>query len=170
MIFILSDKENKTNNEIIEILSFKSLGLTDNQKEMLTVVAVNSTIKIKAEKGIVIVTDRIKNFKNQQIPKNFLGICSENNKNALKLFKANKLSVITCGIGNKNTISISSIAETDMLFCLQRSINDINGNVVLPCEIKVKTKKEYNLFCLLSAVAVMFYHKIKPDTNDGVVL
>lgn len=153
MVIIMSDKENRTNNLIMENLKNKETGFT--------VVSVKNSVKIQAAKGIVIVTGSIKNFKDQKIPKGFVGVCAEKDKNALKLFKKNRLSVITCGTGSKNTISISSITENDMLLCLQRSIKDVSGNFVEPCEIKANKPKD--LFCLLATAAVMFYYKIAPD-------
>lgn len=149
----MSDKENRTNNLIMKSLNDKETNFT--------VVSVKNSIKIQALEGIVIVTGSIKNFKDQEIPKGFVGVCAEKDKNALELFKKNRLPVITCGTGSKNTISVSSITDNDMLLCLQRSIKDVSGNFVEPCEIKADKPKD--LFCLLATAAVMFYYKIAPD-------
>lgn len=168
MVFLLSDKENKTNNLIMESFKSENSYFKNGKDRGVSVVSVNNSVKIQGDKGIVIVTGSINKFKKQEIPSGFLGVCTENDKNALKLFKKNKLSVITCGTGSKNTLSISSITENDMLLCLQRSVKDINGDIVEPCEIKADKTKD--LFCLLATVAVMLYYKIAPNFCDGIIL
>jgi len=170
VVFVLTDKENKEEKEITEILSELGAAIvSDNgifeKASDFTAVFLRNATQIVAERGIVIATDSLKNFKNQHFPKGFIGVCAENNKSALKLFKKNNLSVITCGTGTKNTLSVSSIDEGSMLLCLQRSITDINGDITEPCEIKINSKKQRNLFSLLAAVCVLIVYK--SSTIDG---
>lgn len=164
MVLVLSERENKIENEITEML--KELGVsvvTDKDRLPLssdfTAAFIHRNTDIDAKCGIVIATDKLAGFKNQRLPKGFIGVCSENNKNALKLFKSNNLSVITCGSGRKNTLSVSSLDGDSILLCLQRSTTDINGNVIEPCEIKIKLKKRRDLFSLLATVCVLIYYR-----------
>lgn len=163
MVFVLSNKENKTEKEIAEML--KQLGVSVvtesgifEKTSDFTAFFLHNVTKIVAEQGVVIATDNLKKFKNQCFSKGFIGVCSENNKNALKFFKKNKLSVITCGTGTKNTLSVSSIEDSSMLLCLQRSIANIKGNIIEPCEIKVTFKNHQNLFSLLAVVSALIYY------------
>lgn len=166
MVLILSDNENKSDKEIEEILRcFGAAVVSDAEifeaSSNFTVVGRHSIFKISAEKGVVIATDSIKKFKNQYLPSGFIGVCAENNKNALKLFKRNRLSVITCGVGTKNTLSVSSIEQQCMLLCLQRNITDVCGLTVEPCEIKMNLSKDRNLFSILAAASVALYYRLE---------
>lgn len=159
MVVILSDRENKTEKEIIRMLSALGAAVISDGKILetgssFTVVASHRKTQIKAKSGIVIATDGIKKFKNQRLPRGVIGICSESNMSALDLFKKNGISVITCGVGTKNTLSVSSINENGMLLCLQRSIIDANGCVLEPCELKIKPSGKTELFSCLAAEAV----------------
>lgn len=165
MVIILSDKENQVDRQIADILSQKGANvIMDNkisdQSGSVMVVNHHRKFDITAQKGVVIATDGINNFNNQYFPKGIIGICNEDNINALKLFKDNNIPVITCGRGNKNTITVSSVAEDSVLLSLQRGISDINGRYIEPCEIKVQLSKNEDLFSHLAATAVSLIYSV----------
>ena len=167
MVIMLSDKENSTDRRIAELLNHKGASIImDNkisdQSGKFIVINHHKTFKITAEKGIVIATDAINNFKKQNFPKGIIGICNQDNFNALKLFKNNNIPVITCGRGAKNTFTVSSIAEESVLLSLQRSIPDINGRYIEPCEIRVNIFKNEDLFSILAATVTMLIYSVTP--------
>lgn len=66
----------------------------------------------------------------------------------------NKLKIITYGLNQKATVTVSSISEDMVLACLQRNIEDINKNIVEMQEFKMKAdnitnKKIYSLLVVL---------------------
>ena len=102
-------------------------------------------------------------FLEQKFPIGILGVCEENNRTALETFKKSKNAVITCGINNKNTITLSSITDNTLLATLQRSIYDVNGNVLEPCEFKINLTEAFSPFAIMSSVAVLLYNGIIPQ-------
>ena len=71
MVLILSDKENKIDRQIIEILSRKGAAvITDNKISEsfshFTAISIHNKTKIECNTGIAIVTDSIKGLKNQE--------------------------------------------------------------------------------------------------------
>ena len=96
MVLVLSDKENKIEKEIAEMLKELSTSAAKDKgihpiSSDFTAVFIHQDIYIDAKCGIVIATDNLKKFKNQRLPKSFIGVCDENNKNALKFFKSNNI-------------------------------------------------------------------------------
>lgn len=65
---------------------------------------------------------------------------------------------ITCGMSSKDTISFSSLDENEASISLMREIRDIQGNVVEPFEMTVRSKSSidrYSPFYLLCIVALV---------------
>ena len=167
MVIMLSDKENNLDRQIAEILSRKGAdvvldNIISDKQGAFTVVNHHKLSDIATKKGIIIVTDSIDNLKSQHLPEGVVGICSEDNLNARKFFKANNTPVITCGRGSKNTLTVSSISEESMLLSLQRNIEDIKGRQIEPCEIKVNILKNEDIFSVLAATAVLLMYSITP--------
>ena len=170
MIIVLSDKKTDFEDSFTKILhGCKAAIISDSEVtegiSPLCVVSRHKTSKITMNKGAVVLGECLWNFKNQHLPSSIIGICSENNLTGLKLLKSNNLPIITCGMGRKNTLTVSSNEKDSALLCLQRSITDINGNTVEPCEIKVLKKSPYNCYSLLAATAVMLIYGIKDSPN-----
>ncbi len=56
----------------------------------------------------------------------------------LTLIENLNLKVITYGFNLKATVTASSVAEEEMLICIQRNIIDIKGNKIEPQEINIE--------------------------------
>ena len=165
MIVLLSDKENKTEKQIIKYLTANRTQVKENTVNFISLHSQAEEIAAKT----VIVTGRCKSFRKQLISKKTMAICHENNTDALRLFKSNRLSVITCGRGGKNTVSISSITDNTLLLSLQRSITDINGNIIEPCEIKVKLKDSKVGFAELATTIVLLIYGNYPQNSTFTI-
>lgn len=50
----------------------------------------------------------------------------------------NSLQIITYGMGQKATVTASSIKDNEIMICLQRNLENINGNIIEMQESKVK--------------------------------
>ena len=88
----------------------------------------------------------------------YLIINSDLEKN-LELLENVKATVITYGFNSKATITASSVEEDEILLCIQRAIEDKNGNVVEPQEIKMPLCENVN--CTMAvAGCLLLYGKI----------
>lgn len=168
MVVILSDRKNgferTMKNKLLKLGGdFISDGKITEGGHIFTGIILNKPSKILLKKGIIILSDNIKNFKKQDIPKGVIGVCREGNFNGLALLERNGIPTISCGTGSKNTLTVSSLNDNDIMVCLQRSITDINGNIVEPCEIKAQNKIKNDFYATLAAVAVKLIYGIKDD-------
>jgi len=167
MIVLFSERKSKLEKEIIEILK-KSGANYISDKAILgksgkfTIISEYKECEIKLKKGIAVFCDDTERFKNQILPKGFVGICQDNNKNALNILKQNGIPVITCGTNHKNTVTISSINKENIFICIQRSINNFKKQEIEPTELKIISKKSYNPFSLTAAATVLLLKGIYP--------
>ena len=73
------------------------------------------------------------------------------------------VTIITYGFNNKSTITASSVEEDDMLICLQRNIEGINGKEIECQELKLCTEEKVEdayLQMALSTIKLLYNYKI----------
>ncbi len=160
MVLLFSDRKSKLEKEITEILTaFGADFITDKSVSAIggffTVVVCYKKSEINIKKGIALMIDDTEKFKNQVLPKGIVGVCEDNNSSAIDIFKANRLPAMTCGLSHKNTVTFSSMGKKHFVLTLQREITDINGNTILPCDIKVDFEKEYSPSAVLLSLSVL---------------
>lgn len=144
MVMLFSEEDNKYKKEIKEILS--NLGVSCSLTEKMNT------------KGIVIFLDNAENIADKGLSKSIVGICEDCNKTALKLFTNSDITVITCGMNPKNTITCSSINSGTYLISLQRNIFNLRGKEIEPQEFKVTLKKKYLPYSVMASVAVILLY------------
>lgn len=166
-MILLSERKSKYEKEIVEIL--KNYGADHFSDKIIakgvgsfTSISIYKPTELFLKNGVAVFTEKTNKFNKQNFPIGIIGICEDTNKNALENFKKSNIAVITCGINNKNTITISSLCENNVLVTLQRSIIDINGNHIEPCEFKISLLKQYNPYSILSVTAILIIHGIYP--------
>ncbi|MBE6750078.1 MAG: hypothetical protein E7560_02825 [Ruminococcaceae bacterium] len=167
MVILLSERKSKIAREIREILSFYNANFIDdktviNNNGSFCVINIFKPCEIKLTKGIAVICDNTKRFENQTLPINIIGICEDNNRNAVRIFHKNHLAVISCGINSKNTVTFSSIDESFFVLSLQRCIYSKDGKKIEPTELKIKLRQKYEPFSILAACAVLLYFGITP--------
>lgn len=64
-------------------------------------------------------------------------IINADDKTTLNNTNFNGLCPITCGLSIRSTVTASSILEDGFIYCLQRSIFNLNGDEISPQEFKV---------------------------------
>ena len=168
MVILLSDRNNKHEKEIIEILkkhggqhiSDKFIG--DNEGKF-TVLSIYKKSELQINKGVIVFLDEGKRFADQEIPIGFIGVCDENNIKALSIFKKNKISAICCGLGSKNSITLSSLGDNSLFACLQRNIQKNDGKIIEQGEFKIKLTKKYLPFSIMASVAILLLYGITPN-------
>ncbi len=167
MVILFSDRNSKCEAEIKEILtkhggqfiSDKFIG--DGNKDF-TILSVYKNSNLEIEKGIAVFLDYKERFKSQVLPKGIIGICENENRTALEIFKRNKIAVICCGLSNKNSITLSSIGNEQLFASLQRSVQNLNGEIIDPCEIKIKLTRDYLPFSVMASAAILILKGIVP--------
>lgn len=167
MVILFSNRKNKCEKEIIEILlkygaSYISDKCVSENKGKFTILSTYKNTKIELNYGIAVIIDDTERFSKQTFPIGITGICEDNNTKALEIFKNSGIAVISCGICGKNTITLSSINNDDLLTSLQRTLNDNCGNKIDPSEFKIKLTKNYLPFSVMASVAILLINGITP--------
>lgn len=167
MVIIFSERKNKTEKEIIEILT-KHGGDYISDKRVyanggkFTVISEYKKTELDIENGIVIITDETKRFFDQQFDSGMIGICESQNKTALCIFEKSKIPIISCGNNPKNTITFSSLNNDKILLSLQRTITGLKLKETAPCELNIQLTKKYNPFSVMASAAVLLLEGITP--------
>ncbi len=74
------------------------------------------------------------------------------------------LCPITCGLSIRSTVTASSISEDGFIYCLQRSIFDMNGLEISPQEFKVSwRKKPDDIYPYLELVTLLLLCNISSE-------
>ncbi len=167
VVILLSNRKSNREKELVKILekyggNFISDKVLSENGGKFTIISIYKKTEISLNKGIAVFVEKSIRFKDQKFPIGIIGVCEENNKTALETFKKNRNAVITCGINNKNTITLSSISEDTLFATLQRSVYDINGNLIEPCELKIKLTENFSPFSVICSVIILLYHGIIP--------
>ena len=168
MVILFSNRKNKCEEEIIEILCRNGGTYISDKKVksgngLFTVISEYKKTELELDDLIAVFLDDTERFKNQTFPENTIGICENSNTHALSVFEANNIRVICCGMNSKNTITLSSFGDKSLLATLQRSIIDRNGLEIEPSEFKIKLEKSYNPFSVMASCAILLLCGIKPD-------
>ena len=168
MVILLSGRKNKYEEEIIEILTacgadFISDRIIAATGGSFTVTSIRRPTRLDIKKGIILMLDDTSKFQDQIIPCGVTGICEDCNTNGLILFKKNNIPVITCGNNPKNTVTVSSINDNNIVAALQRTIVDCNNENVYPGDFKIKLSRQYSHFSIMSSLAVLLIKGITPN-------
>lgn len=163
MSFIGVIAESKNEMQIKRILDNN---LNSPNKEHTIIVINDKSIEniknIKFETILVITLDEItnKDIINELFEKTkYLIINTDMKISNLEVINNMKLKVITFGFNQKATITASSVEENPML-CLQRSITNVNENVIEPQEIEVKiinkklSNSTHNVMAIVSILLI----------------
>ena len=142
--------------------------ITDERKEKHIEKVINKYLKLQ-NKLIFINRNNINNIKNikfntilllnngdklfkendtlKQIIENakYLIINSDADKN-LDILNNLNLNVITYGFNSKASITASSVTDEDILLCVQRNIQTIQGKIIESQEIKVKLSENNSIY------------------------
>lgn len=167
MVILFCDRKSKTEKEIIDILTFVGADYISDKKVcsgkgIFTIISEYKKTELNIEKGIAVFCDNTERFIGQTFPKGIIGICEDTNKNALKLFSQSKISVISCGMNGKNTVTLSSLGDKELLATLQRCVVNNFGEKIDPADFKIKLKNDYNSFSVMASVAIMLLKGILP--------
>lgn len=168
MVLLFSERKNKEEMEIIKILnnygaSYVSDKTVTEGKNKFTVISLYKKTDVNLEKGVVVLLGNSKKFESLRFKGNITGICDGSNQKTLDIFSNSPITVISCGMGRRNTVTASSITKENVLISIQRCFNDINGNTIEPLELKIRLKDNYKDFSIMASVTILLLYGIKPD-------
>jgi len=113
-----------------------------------------STVGIICDKNIIAVFKDIKNHPFEIPPGDMIAIVDSENTAITEFISEMKIPAITCGLSNKDTITLSSIDEGSAVITLQRTVECFDNTVAEPQEIPVKFNIGSDQFSLMATVAV----------------
>ena len=94
-----------------------------------------------------------------------IGICDSSDAAALLYFKTEGIPVITCGMGAKNTLTLSSFNDGTALITVQRELPFLSGGGEKPEEFSVHFEGDSSPFAVMAVFAVE--HLAGPALRDG---
>ena len=168
MVVLFSDRKNVYEKEIIEILlNYGAAYISDKTINCgigkFTIISEYKVAAININSGIAVFLDDSERFEKQKLPVGIVGICEDSNKKALQIFRNGNISVISCGMNLKNTVTLSSLNDNSVLLSLQRTITDMNGTDIEPSEFKIKLTKSYSSFAIMASAIILIIMGIYPE-------
>ncbi len=168
MVILLSDRKSSVERQITEILSrygadYISDKTVSSGKGKFTIISEYRPTEINIKNGIAVIIDDTDRFKNQSFKDGLIGICEDKNRKALQIFKNSHIPVISCGMGAKNTVTLSSLEDSSVLLAIQRSLTDFFGNIIDPAEFKIKLTKPYLPFAVMTSTVILLLMGITPE-------
>lgn len=168
MVILFSDRKSVVEKEIISILTnFGATYISDKRvicgNTPITVIGVYKKTDLNIKKGVAVMLGVTNRFKEQKFTNSIIGICESSDKEAVEIFSKSPIAVISCGMGTKNTVTVSSIKENTALVTFQRNLTDIYGKTIEPAEYKIKLKGKYSEFSVMASTAILLLHGINPE-------
>lgn len=73
------------------------------------------------------------------------------------------IKIITYGLNQKATITVSSIGEENIMICLQRNILNLKNNIIEPYEVNIKIEKINNkkIYNYLASYTILTLYEAK---------
>ena len=106
-------------------------------------------------KDIMIFKNEIPSLVNIFLPKIFCAVVESTNKKAISLLNDSVTEVVTCGMSNKDTFTVSSVIDDRIVISLQRTIKNVHEKIVEPIEVPINLSSEIDQIALLSAVIAL---------------
>lgn len=74
-----------------------------------------------------------------------------------ELFSKIRIKIITYGLNRKATLTVSSIGEDELMLCLQRSIENLEKDIIEPYEVNIKSKKinDKKIYNIIAAHSIL---------------
>lgn len=168
MVILFSDRKSTEEKEIVEILTnagatYISDKVIKGGNNHITIVSAYKKTEFNINKGVAILFGAKKRFDTQEFPIGIIGICEADDKEALEVFSKRPIAVISCGMGRKNTVTLSSINADTALLTFQRTLTDIKGNTIEPAEYKIRLKDKYRSFSIMASATILLLYGIKPE-------
>ena len=156
-IVVDKKEENLFENKLNEIFSKLE------QKNTIILINDTSVENIKNVKFEIVLIDNCKTIKNLDKLRNIIQntsylVINTDNCNT-DIIKGIELTVISYGFNTKATITMSSVEEEKMIFCIQRNIKNLRDNIIEAQEIDIKIQEESSKYLEISTSIIEILYK-----------
>lgn len=139
-------------------LASRSLSFTPGNRDTADYLVVdNETIAdYRLPSGIVVFrSDMAGSAPEMRFPPQFIAVLEPRNTAAANLLKAQGIHTVTCGLSQRDTVTFSSLTETSAVVSLQREIQSIDGEDILPREVPLAFSRPKPDYPMLAAMSVL---------------
>lgn len=162
-VVLCGENGEKISDEICKMLSSNGIiRICDNivtqncNTPQFCIIECKNPKELQLSEAVIVVVGTIMYKNNVTIKgKNIVGIVYSSDKAALQLFKDTNISVITCGMAEEDTISLSSIKDDSAIVSINRKIKSFKGKIIEPQEHKLNINAPLTDYSLLVATALV---------------
>lgn len=111
---------------------------------------------IQAERALLIFKTRQAFFSHPLVLSDgVISILETENETAARMLLHTGTTALTCGLTARDTLTLSSISDTDPVVSIQRAITTVDGHTLEPCEKRIVLHAPLSGYSLLSVCAVL---------------
>lgn len=124
--------------------------------------------KIGMPKGILILKNKLGETMPAAVPDEFVCVIGSQNAQAANMLRGCKASVVTCGTGPKDTLSLAGLDTTAACVSLQRNMVTLDGQLLEPHDFSVTLTQRRTPEQILAVSAVLLLSGI--DSEKGYLV
>lgn len=135
-----------------------SISISENNSVPLFFICETDTLQyVDTQNAVIILKENIEGTIADWDNIDLAAIISSDNDSGLIQLANHNINVITCGMSGKDTITISSKSEGVTMISIQRIIHRLDGGIVEPMEIPVRSGNlsTYQILALCALFCVM---------------
>ena len=121
--------------------------------------------KIGMAKGILILKNRLGETMPALVPAGFVCVIGSQNAQAAGMLRGSKATVVTCGTGPKDTLSLAGLDGSAACVSLQRNLAALDGKLLEPHDFSVRLLKRRTPEQILAVSAVLLLSGV--DSEQG---
>lgn len=174
LVIVLTNKINSHLEEIMIkaleknmcVKKVTSISQTDNlDKSAFVLVSTDGIIEYSFDNTITVFDSSYKGRADNIKGVSIVSACCDG---ALKSIAMSDCTAITCGTSPLDTLSIASCEEGNVLVSLQRELKTLTGDVIEPCDIRIKTDEPVRIYPTLAACAVLLLSDVPYENGYEV--
>lgn len=119
--------------------------------------------KIGLGKGILLLKDKLNETMPAPVPDGFICVLGSRNEQAAHLLCESKATVVTCGMGSKDTLSLAGLDAAAACVSLQRNMATLGGKLLEPHDFNVKLLQQRSPEQILAVSAVLLLSGIDSE-------
>ncbi len=123
---------------------------------------------LKIPSGILLLKNSVRPQKPVKIPAGFLCVLESKNSAAAALLKGSACTAVTCGTGQRDTLSIAGLESTGATISLQRSLASLTGKMLEPHDFNVVFSQKHSPFQTLFVSAALLISGV--DSSNGYIV
>jgi hypothetical protein len=121
--------------------------------------------KIGMKRGILLLKDKLCETMPVQVPDGFVGVIGSRNAQAARMMCGSGASVVTCGTGPKDTLSLAGLDTSAACVSLQRNLVTLDGELLEPHDFSITLLQRRSPEQVLAVSAVLLLSGV--DSEQG---